>query len=86
MTLVFGDYTVFMTSYIHSGKPRRSHVVVSSPPLQAVRLLDRVRERIRYRHYSYRTEQQYVYWVLAFIRFHGVPMRVRWGQRRLRGS
>lgn len=72
MTLAFGDYTVFMNSYIHSGKPRRPHVVESAPPLQAVRLLDQVRERIRYRHYSYRTEQQYVNWVRAFVRFHGV--------------
>jgi integron integrase len=35
------------------------------------RLLDRVRERIRYRHYSYRTEQAYVEWVRRFVRFHG---------------
>ena len=31
----------------------------------------RVRERIRYRHYSYRTEQAYVEWVRRFVRFHG---------------
>ena len=36
------------------------------------RLLDRVREAIRLRHYSYRTEQQYVSWILRFIRFHGL--------------
>jgi len=35
------------------------------------RLLDQVREKIRYRHYSYRTEQQYVAWILRYIRFHG---------------
>jgi integron integrase len=35
-------------------------------------LLDRVRERIRYDHYSIRTEQAYVFWVRRFIRFHGL--------------
>lgn len=42
------------------------------PPLQSVRLLDQVRERIRYLHYSLRTEQAYLYWVRAFVRFHGM--------------
>lgn len=43
---------------------------VALPPLQSVRLLDRLRERIRYLHYSLRTEEAYVYWARAFIRFH----------------
>jgi len=34
-------------------------------------LLDAVRERIRYRHYSYRTEEAYVGWVRRFVAFHG---------------
>src|SRR5262245_54115507 len=34
------------------------------------RLLDQVRDAIRVRHYSYRTEQQYVAWVRRYIRFH----------------
>ena len=42
----------------------------SLPPLQSPRLLDQVRERIRYLHYSIRTEQAYVHWVRAFVRFH----------------
>jgi len=41
---------------------------VQSTP--APRLLDQVRERIRYKHYSYRTEQAYVYWVRFFVRWH----------------
>ena len=36
------------------------------------RLLDALREQIRYRHYSLRTEEAYVHWVRAFIRFHGL--------------
>ena len=35
------------------------------------RLLDRVRDKIRLRHYSIRTEQAYVDWIKRFILFHG---------------
>jgi integron integrase len=35
------------------------------------RLLDQVREVIRLRHYSIRTEQAYVQWIRRFITFHG---------------
>ena len=35
------------------------------------RLLDRVREEIRTRHYSIRTEEAYVHWIRRFILFHG---------------
>lgn len=38
----------------------------SAPP----KLLDQVRERLRLKHYSIRTEQQYVQWVRRFILFH----------------
>lgn len=53
-----------------ASKPRSPRSEPPAPPLTAVRLLDQVRERIRYKHYSLRTEQQYVYWVRAFVRFH----------------
>ncbi|MGH8251281.1 MAG: integron integrase [Steroidobacteraceae bacterium] len=36
------------------------------------RLLDQVRERIRARHYSLRTEKTYVHWVRRFVRFCGL--------------
>ena len=35
------------------------------------RLVDRVREAIRSRHYSRRTEKTYWYWIRFFIHFHG---------------
>ena len=35
-----------------------------------MRLLDQLRQEIRYLHYSIRTEQAYVHWVRAFVRFH----------------
>ena len=34
------------------------------------RLLRTVRDRIRAKHYSYRTEQQYVHWIKRFVLFH----------------
>jgi integron integrase len=42
------------------------------PPLKSAKVLDQLRERIRYLHYSIRTEEAYVYWVRTFIRFHGL--------------
>lgn len=41
-------------------------------PTQPPRLLDQLRERTRYKHYSIRTEQAYVHWARAFIRHHGL--------------
>ena len=38
---------------------------------QSRRLMDQVREVLRYHHYAIRTEDAYVRWILAFIRFHG---------------
>ena len=42
-----------------------------SAPLKSIRLLDQVRERIQYLHYSLNTEQVYLYWVKFFVRWHG---------------
>lgn len=42
------------------------------PPLQSHRLIDQVRERARYLHYSHRTEKAYVYWARFFVRWHGM--------------
>jgi integron integrase len=39
----------------------------ANPP----KLLDLVRARIRVKHYSIRTEDQYVFWIKRFIFFHG---------------
>ena len=34
------------------------------------KLLDQVRERLRLKHYSLRTEESYVHWIKRFIYFH----------------
>ncbi len=41
------------------------------PEMAPLRLLDQVRERLRVKHYSIRTEASYVEWIKRFIRFHG---------------
>jgi hypothetical protein len=46
---------------------RPPDTVVSAAP----RLLDVVRDAIRRRHYSLRTEQSYVHWIRRFIYFSG---------------
>jgi integron integrase len=40
------------------------------PPAQEPRLLDQVRDRLRVKHYSIRTEQAYVEWIRRFVLFH----------------
>jgi site-specific recombinase XerD len=42
------------------------HMDVSKQPM----LLEVVRQRIRLRHYSHRTEKSYVHWIRRFVRFH----------------
>jgi integron integrase len=54
----------------HPIRPARPAIEMSSPGGD-MRLLDRLRQAIRTRHYSYRTEQAYVDWTRRFIHFHG---------------
>jgi len=37
---------------------------------KSVRLMDQVREVLRFHHYAYNTEKSYVSWILQYIRFH----------------
>ncbi len=39
-------------------------------PQRAPKFLEQIRDRIRALHYSYRTEQVYLYWIRFFIRYH----------------
>ena len=43
------------------------------------RLLDQVRRAMRLRHFSLRTEQAYIRWIVRFIRFHGMRHPVDMG-------
>jgi site-specific recombinase XerD len=46
-------------------------VIEPLPQPALPRLLDRVRDSVRRRHYSRRTEEQYVHWIKRFIYFTG---------------
>lgn len=37
----------------------------------ALRLMDQVRETLRFYHYAYSTEKSYIEWIIRFIRFNG---------------
>lgn len=60
-----------MKGYNHQGCWSISEPPPGSQP-PAPRLLDQMRERIRYKHYSIRTEKAYLFWVRRYIRFHGM--------------
>jgi integron integrase len=42
-----------------------------APPKSRSPFIEQVRAAIRVRHYSFRTEQTYIAWILRFIHFHG---------------
>jgi len=54
-------------------------LATASTEAQPPRLLDKVRDRIRLRHYSIRTEYAYLDWVRRFILFHGKRHPVEMG-------
>jgi integron integrase len=40
-------------------------------PNPEMKLMDQVRQVLRYHHFSYRTEQTYCDWIIRFVKFHG---------------
>lgn len=52
---------------------------------QSERLMDQVREVLRYHHYAFRTEESYVKWILAFIRFNGKRHPKELGKEHIEG-
>ena len=55
---------------VELGRLRKRLMSATTADPAAPRLLDQVREVIRLRHYSIRTEQAYVQWITRFILFH----------------
>ena len=54
-----------------------------APEARKPKLLDQVREAIRTRHYSLRTEEAYVGWIKRFIFFHGKRHPLEMGQQEI---
>lgn len=46
-------------------------------PNSDLKLMDQVREVLRYSHYKYRTEQTYCDWITRYIKFHGCQKHPR---------
>ena len=66
-----------MTTTYHHDSPNTSSELpndkpnsVPKPENQEPRLLDRVRNKIRLKHYSLRTEKAYVDWIVKYLRFY----------------
>lgn len=53
---------------------------INEAPPKAPRFLDQVRDAIRRRHYSPRTEETYVHWIKRFIYFHGKRHPLQMGE------
>jgi len=47
------------------------------------KLLDIVRDKIRFKHYSYSTERTYVHWIKQYIFFHNKKHPVKMGKREI---
>jgi integron integrase len=43
-------------------------------PDSNLKLMDQVRQVLRYYHYAYKTEQTYCDWILRFVKFHGTSV------------
>src|SRR5882724_11147470 len=54
------------------GAPVKMELIVPNPKLK---LLEQVREVMRLRHYSIRTEQCYCDWIRRYIKFHRMQSR-----------
>jgi len=54
------------------GREGRVELIVANPKLK---LLDQVREVMRLKHYSIRTERCYCDWIRRYIRFHRMKLR-----------
>lgn len=58
------------TFAVIDGGLNRESGIQTTPAIQQPKLLDQVRQAIRTRHYSPKTEESYVHWIKRFIFFH----------------
>ena len=56
---------------------------ITTPPAQKPKLLDQVRQAVRTRHYSPRTEETYVHWIKRFIFFHNKRHPAEMGEKEI---
>lgn len=56
------------------------------PPLQSVKILEQVQERVRYLHYSPLIEEAYLYWIRFFYAGPVCVTRAKWVRMRFASS
>ncbi len=66
--LIFPSADIIKSSYEKQAKYR---------PNPDLKLMDQVRQVLRYHHYAYRTEQTYCQWIVRFIRFFDAKIHPR---------
>ena len=69
---------------VYRGGTAPMPAITATPPAQKPKLLDQVRQAIRTRHYSPRTEETYVHWIKRFIFFHNKRHPAETGRERNR--
>ena len=69
-----------LSGFQTSRSNRNPGISPAVPPTPKPKLLDQVRQAIRTRHYSYRTEKAYVHWIKRFIFFHNKRHPVEMGE------
>jgi len=57
----------------------RQSMQTNTTPPQPNKLLDQVRDKIRFKHYSLSTENTYLSWIKQFILYHGKPYPAEMG-------
>jgi len=67
-----GQYISTAAPGVAGAAPVSLELIVPNPKLK---LLDQVREVMRLRHYSIRTEQCYCDWIRRYVKFHGMRSR-----------
>jgi integron integrase len=70
--VLYEDTAIMQPPSTHSIATNRPTAGCEHDEARPPRLISSLRERIRYLHYSLRTEQAYVYWVRAFVRYSGM--------------
>ena len=63
----------------YSGLPLPPCVAEVTMPTRPPKLLDQVREALRRKHYSRRTEASYIAWIKQFVAFHGTRHPIQLG-------
>lgn len=66
-------------------RPREdtANAAINAASTQKPKLLDQVRQAIRTRHYSPRTEESYVHWIKRFVLFHNKRHPAEMGEKEI---